>query len=80
MADSDRQGSNVDQATVDAILLEVDYPATRDDLVAAAEDIDADEAVIVLFQDLPDDEYESDDEVLRAISERRSLDEDDDEL
>lgn len=80
MPDSQRDPS-ADQATVDAILTEVDYPATRDDLVAAAEDADVDEAIIVMFQDLPDDEYASSEEVRRAMDERRSSgDEDDDEM
>lgn len=70
MAYNDQRDTDIDQTTVDAILTETDFPATRDDLVTAAEDADVDEAIIVMFQDLPDDEYLSSSEVKRALSER----------
>jgi hypothetical protein len=70
MANNDQRDTDIDQATVDAILAETDFPATRDDLVAAAEDADVDEAIIIMFQDIPDDEYVSGAEVKKALSVR----------
>jgi hypothetical protein len=70
MANNDSDDKDVDQAAVDAILIEVDFPATRDDLVTASQDADADEAIIVLFQSLPDEEYTARHDVDKAISQR----------
>jgi hypothetical protein len=70
MASNDQRDTDIDQATVDAILAETDFPATRDDLVTAAEDADVDEAIISMFQDLPDDEYLAGSEVKKALGER----------
>lgn len=73
MADNDRNdqsNGDADRAEVDAVLVEVDFPASRDDLVEAARDSDADEAVIVLFQSLPDEEYASKGDVDAAITDR----------
>ncbi|MDB5166687.1 MAG: hypothetical protein JWM37_759 [Candidatus Saccharibacteria bacterium] len=73
MADNDQDDQNQrsdGQAGVDAVLVEVDFPATRDDLVEAAQDADADETVIVLFQSLPDVEYADRGEVNTAIENR----------
>jgi hypothetical protein len=71
MANNDENNDDVDQAEVDAILVEVDFPASRADLVSAARDADADETIIVLFQDLPDDEYATSNDVNTAINQRR---------
>jgi hypothetical protein len=70
MANNDQNKKDVDQAAVDAVLIEVDFPATREDLVSAAEDANVDETVIVLFQDLPDEDYASGGDVNKAISKR----------
>ncbi|MDB5164449.1 MAG: hypothetical protein JWL89_75 [Candidatus Saccharibacteria bacterium] len=70
MANNDEDNDDVDQADVDAVLIEVDFPATRDELVVAAQDADADQAIIVLFQELPDEEYASQSDVNNAINNR----------
>ena len=74
MANNDQANENgdqaVNQADIDAILVEVDFPATRDDLISAAEDADTDEAIVVLFQSIPDQEYASSSDVNQAINER----------
>ena len=74
MANNDQTNENgdqaVNQADIDAILVEVDFPATRDDLISAAEDAGTDEAIVVLFQGIPDQEYASSSDVNQAINER----------
>jgi hypothetical protein len=69
MANNNRKSTEVDQAEVDALLVEVDFPATRDELVTTAIDADVDQAIVLLFQDLPDDEYVSRGDVNKAINE-----------
>lgn len=66
MADNDKDNKSDDQAAIDAVLVEVDFPATRDDLVEAAQDADADETIVVWFQSLPEQEYSSREDVNRA--------------
>jgi hypothetical protein len=69
MADNgSNNDDNADQAAIDAVLVEIDFPASRDDLVAGARDADADPAVVVLLQSLPDEEYETRSDVDRAIT------------
>lgn len=51
------------------ILQQVDYPATRDDLVQAAEDEDANVDTINFLKSLPDRQYRDPDEVLRQFAE-----------
>jgi hypothetical protein len=74
MANDDQKNNKVDQAAVDAVLVEVDFPATRDDLVAAAQDTAADQTIVILFQDLPDEDYATRGDVNKAISEQRTGD------
>lgn len=66
--DDKNKTSDDDMAAVDAVLVEVDFPASRDDLVEAARDADADNTVIVLLQSLPDEEYSDRGEVVAAIA------------
>jgi hypothetical protein len=68
---NDKNNDDDDQAEIDAILIEIDYPATRDDLVEAAKDADAADTVIVLFQGLPDEEYTDRKAVDNAIDRSR---------
>ena len=65
--DNGDQGNGDDRAAIDTILVEIDFPATRDDLVSAAQDVDAADSVIVLLQSLPADEYTSREEVDSAL-------------
>lgn len=51
------------------ILQQVDYPATREDLVRAAEDEDAPVDTINFLKSLPDRQYRDPDEVLRQFAE-----------
>ena len=50
-------------------LRQVDYPATRDDIVETAEDNEAPIEVINFFKSLPRDQYASQEEVLRDFAE-----------
>ncbi len=52
-----------------AILQMVDYPATRQDFVLAAEDSDAPADTINFLRFMPDREYQSADEALRYFAE-----------
>jgi hypothetical protein len=45
----------------------VDYPAFRDDLIAHAEEQGADDEVLDLLEQIPDDEYETPADVSKAI-------------
>ena len=60
-----------DQAEIEAVLVEIDFPATRDELVSAARDADAADSVIVLLQSLPSDEYASPEDVNNALDRSR---------
>lgn len=72
MTNGDRNGDgSATDADIAVILAAVDFPATRDDLVEAAQDADADETVVILFQDLPDQTFETRDEANTAVNERR---------
>lgn len=51
------------------ILQQVDYPATREDLVSAAEDEHADVDTINFLKSLPDRQYRDPDDVLRQFAE-----------
>ncbi len=57
------------ERSVAALLEGVDYPADRDDLVAAAEDSEAAADVINFLKSLPRDRYDSQEMVLRDLSE-----------
>jgi hypothetical protein len=50
-------------------LQQVDYPATREDIVQTAADNDAPVEVINFFKSLPKDRYETYEEVLRDFAE-----------
>jgi hypothetical protein len=50
-------------------LAQLDYPATREDLVQTAEDNEAPPEVINFFKALPKDRYSSAEEVLRDFAE-----------
>ncbi len=52
-----------------AILSEVEYPISRDDLAQAAADVDAPVEVINFLRSLPDRIYQSRDEVQREFAE-----------
>jgi hypothetical protein len=43
---ADNNGNDDDQASIDAVLVEIDFPTTRDELVDAARDADADSTVV----------------------------------
>lgn len=45
----------------------VDYPAFRNDLVAHAEEQGADDEVLDLLEQIPDDEYETPADVSKAV-------------
>jgi hypothetical protein len=45
----------------------VDYPAFRDDLIAHAEEQGADDEVLDLLEQIPDNEYETPADVSKAI-------------
>lgn len=59
----------VNPIQVQKYLKGVDYPASREDLVAHAEDQGADEDVLDLLDQLPEDEYETPAEVSKALGE-----------
>ncbi|MDB5171056.1 MAG: hypothetical protein JWO35_750 [Candidatus Saccharibacteria bacterium] len=61
---------------IQVILASVDYPVSRDTLVVAAEDADADESVIAMIQELPDGQYETQTEVKEALDAIDSSDSD----
>lgn len=64
----DQGNRSDDRAEVDAILVEIDFPATGEDLVEAARDADVADTVIVMLQSLPgDEEYTSSDDVNKAL-------------
>ena len=56
-----------DRKSVASVLVEVDFPASRDELVEAAQYVDADEKIIVMFQSLPDEEYADRSSAIAAI-------------
>jgi Protein of unknown function (DUF2795) len=45
------------------------YPATKEDLIAHAKEHDADENALSVFEQLPDQDYETPAEVSKAIGE-----------
>jgi len=59
----------VNPIQVQKYLKGVDYPASREDLMAHAEDNGADEDVLDLLDQLPDEEYETPADVSKAIGE-----------
>ena len=59
--------SNVDPEQVQQILLEIDYPCSRDDLIKKAEEEGADPKVISTLQRIPDMDFNSPVEVADAI-------------
>ncbi|NUS07905.1 MAG: DUF2795 domain-containing protein [Nonomuraea sp.] len=48
----------------------VDYPASKDDLVQAARDHDADDDLIQALQSMPDREYDGPNAVSQAVAKR----------
>src|SRR5258708_30107500 len=62
-------GSVATAPGVTEILAEVDFPASREELIVAARDADADDATIVMFQTLEMRDYESPDDVTNAMGE-----------
>lgn len=50
-------------------LKDVEYPATKDDLLAAAEEVDAPEEVLEALEELEDTTFEGPDEVAEALGE-----------
>jgi hypothetical protein len=69
MANDDQNNNEVDRVEIEAVLIEVDFPATRDEMVMAAHDTDASDNVIILFESLPDTEYATREDADRAINE-----------
>lgn len=69
MADSRTNDINI-------ILSTMDFPASRDALIQAAQDAGVDEDTYILFQSLADEHYETADDVNREIYRNQ---EDDDE-
>jgi hypothetical protein len=69
---SNGDGADVTPADVSVVLTAVTFPASRDDLVGAAEDADAADAIVVVLRDLPDQEYANQGEVDQAVEDRNS--------
>jgi hypothetical protein len=72
--DDNNKGDGVDVAPADVsvVLTAVTFPASRDDLVDAAEGADASDAILVVLRDLPDQDYASQDEVNQAVEDRNN--------
>jgi hypothetical protein len=69
MANEETSNGNAGEgamAEIDIILAAIEFPASRDDLIEMARDSDAKDEVIVFFENLPDDDYSSSDEVRSA--------------
>lgn len=62
-------GERLQRSASYIVLNEVDYPASRDDLVAAAEDSEAPVETLNFLRALPDRIYRDPDEVLRQFAE-----------
>lgn len=68
MADAkDRQAQEAD---VEIILASMEFPASKDDLVDAAQDAEMDEMVVVFFEALPNKRYTDRTELDTAIKEK----------
>ena len=62
-------GERLQRSASYIITEEVEYPATRDDLVSAAEDAEAPVDAINFLKSLPDRTYRDPDDVLRQFAE-----------
>ncbi len=49
----------------------VDYPASKDDLIAQAKQNGADEHVIEVLEEIPDDDYDTPADVSKAVGEQQ---------
>ena len=63
----------VNPAEVQNYLSGVDYPATKQDIMQAAQDGDAPDDVISAINMLPDQEFDSPTDVTRAISNMQNM-------
>jgi hypothetical protein len=66
------KNSGMEDAEIDVVLAAVEFPASRDDLLEAAEDTDAAEMVVAFFEMLPAREYSNREEVNEAMSEQKA--------
>jgi hypothetical protein len=57
-----------DPTDVQKHLKGVDYPATKDDVISAAEHDDAPDEVIEVLQSMPGEQYDGPEEVMQALS------------
>lgn len=58
-----------DPAEVQKHLKGVEYPATKDDVISAADENDAPDSVIEMLQSMPGEQYDGPDEVMEALGE-----------
>ncbi|NTU46364.1 DUF2795 domain-containing protein [Candidatus Roizmanbacteria bacterium] len=59
--------ADINPVQIQKYLQEVDYPCTREDIIAKAQKEGADEKVIAMLQELPDGEFHSSTEISKVL-------------
>lgn len=68
----DSKAKDASMEHVEVILAAVDYPATRDELVDAANDAEVTQETVMFFEMLPDQQYENKEHVNKTMNAKKA--------